>query len=162
MSDTIIEFLEQSNFIEDERSRQALNDAVKAWMYIEEQQTLTEVVIRHTHRILMGTRPVDSSWKGAWRTGPVWIGRREAPKYYAVPVLMEHWLSGVGLGITVEDREEMIKRQHIQFERIHPFFDGNGRIGRILMNWERMKTGLPILVISEEDKHEYYKWFNDL
>jgi Fic family protein len=50
-------------------------------------------------------------------------------------------------------------RNHVKFEKIHPFEDGNGRIGRILLNWQRVKAGLPILTIYEKDKHAYYKWF---
>jgi len=49
---------------------------------------------------------------------------------------------------------------HINFEKIHPFIDGNGRIGRMLLNWQRVKLGLPVLVIKESEKQEYYKWFN--
>jgi len=51
------------------------------------------------------------------------------------------------------------KSMHIQFEKIHPFIDGNGRIGRILMNWHRLKLGLPIKIIIETEKYNYYKWF---
>jgi Fic family protein len=37
--------------------------------------------------------------------------------------------------------------------------DGNGRIGRILLNWQRRYWNLPILIIKESEKEEYYKWF---
>ena len=53
------------------------------------------------------------------------------------------------------------KASHIAYERIHPFIDGNGRTGRMFMNWQRLKAGLPILVIKEKEKQEYYKWFNE-
>lgn len=55
----------------------------------------------------------------------------------------------------------MMKNHHVEYEIIHPFVDGNGRTGRMFMNWERLKGGLPILVIHEgEEQQEYYKWFN--
>jgi hypothetical protein len=57
-------------------------------------------------------------------------------------------------------KEVFIKQWHINFEGIHPFEDGNGRIGRILMNLQRLSVGLPILIIHEgEEQFEYYKWF---
>ena len=64
----------------------------------------------------------------------------------------------------VEDNKEeiisnRIRNDHIGFEKIHPFIDGNGRLGRILMNWQRIQCGLDILVIWEIEKQEYYKWF---
>ena len=54
---------------------------------------------------------------------------------------------------------EEIKKWHIMFEHIHPFEDGNGRTGRILMNIQRLKIGLPILIIYEKHKFKYYDWF---
>lgn len=167
----VIEFLQQSNLIESEHSSQALDDAVKAWQYLIKKPSLNKGRILHTHRLLMQSRTtIEDREKGAFRNGPVFIGGREAKKHYAISMLLENLLldierliAGVqNMAMTSDDAEEAIKQHHIRFEDIHPFFDGNGRMGRIILNWERVQCGLPILVIREEDRHEYYKWFEHL
>ena len=74
------------------------------------------------------------------------------------PYLVEEHLSKL-----IEDfynsNEDIIKRVaifHANFEKIHPFPDGNGRTGRLLMNFELMKDGFPITIIKKEDREDYY------
>lgn len=51
---------------------------------------------------------------------------------------------------------ENIAKFHADFEKIHPFSDGNGRTGRLIMNFELMKAGYPICIIQNEERLEYY------
>ena len=57
--------------------------------------------------------------------------------------------------VTDEEKLESILDTHIQFERIHPFSDGNGRTGRVLMNYSLLQEGFPPLIIEKETKATY-------
>ena len=56
---------------------------------------------------------------------------------------------------TEEEKLESVLDTHIQFERIHPFSDGNGRTGRMLMNYSLLQEELPPLIIEKETKATY-------
>lgn len=164
-----VEFLRESNNIEKEWDDKSLQDAILAWQWLKPKKKLTKTLILDIHQILMDTRDtLQQQDKGAFRNGPVWIGGREGKPWFVVPELIEQWLVVVNDRIvtfsqekdwTLEEKVANIQDDHVQYERIHPFFDGNGRTGRIFYNWERIRCGLPIHIIKEERKYEYYKWF---
>ena len=160
LNDDVLEFLEHSNMIEGVFDGDSLDQAVLAWQYVTAQEELTPEVVLETHRILALHSDLSPDEIGHFRKEQVWIGRREGKPWYAVPDLILAWCGDwtamwEGARYTRDD-EERAKVYHIRYEEIHPFIDYNGRSGRLLLNWMRVKMGLPILVIREEERFEYF------
>lgn len=158
----VIEFLDESNRIEGVYDADSLEQAEKAWDFLAEQEVLTPYVILKTHELLMAHSMLSPSEKGNFRRAPVWIGGKEAMEYTQIPDAIEDLIKDIEVSLNYPGKDgENIKIDHITFEEIHPFIDGNGRVGRMLMNWERMMAGLPILIIKAGGKEQvdYYKWF---
>ncbi len=56
---------------------------------------------------------------------------------------------------------EKIAKFHLEFEHIHPFVDGNGRIGRVVMNYQLLQLGFPPVIIRDKEKQIYYDAFKE-
>lgn len=165
---TIEKFIVESNAIEGVFGTTALNTSLKAWAHLSKVKIITPKDVKKVHSILMAE---DVSWSephlkkkyiGVFRDCPVYIGGRAAMDSMFIEGAIQSWCSGMNMRGTEgeENKVGLSKDLHVEYETIHPFVDGNGRTGRMFMNWERLKNGLPILIIHEGDEqYEYYKWF---
>jgi len=152
------EFLSESNKIEGEYGEVALKDAKQAWIMANlcvKDRGITTSYILGIHRRLM--KRLNPRIAGQIRTCDVWVGGR---KGYPPKEIKEELRLLCNPGLYPRLSEDTIKTWHIQFEKIHPLEDGNGRTGRILMNVQRLIIGLPLLIIHEgEEQKSYYGWF---
>lgn len=56
---------------------------------------------------------------------------------------------------------DKIARFHLEFEHTHPFIDGNGRMGRVIINYQLERLGFPPIIIRDKEKQNYYKAFHE-
>jgi fido (protein-threonine AMPylation protein) len=102
---------------------------------------------------------------GKFRDCDVWVGRDYRPyisESYFVSGLHAVLCNMEPSFVAVDSVEDRIKGTHALFEHLHPFVDGNGRVGRILYNIHRLNLGLPIHIIHVgAEQREYYKWFDN-
>jgi Fic family protein len=79
-------------------------------------------------------------------------------RYYDAAVFMDRWLERLNSDIrkikSLEDALLSYAELHISFVSIHPFFDGNGRMARLLCNLPLLKTGYPPIIIRNEEKYD--------
>ena len=124
---------------------------------VKHKAELTEHVIKQIHSLVLADKPMD---KGTYRKVPVRIlGAHHEP---VQPYMIEPKMKELLLNFKNNNRNiaEKLALFHIVFEGIHPFIDGNGRTGRLLVNLELMKEGYPPIDIKFNDRKRYYDAFD--
>ena len=121
---------------------------------------LNKDLILLLHQILIGG--IDDAIAGRFR-GPgeyVRVGTHIAPAPEHVELMTDNILIEYSsdLGSYFLDK---IARFHLDFESVHPFCDGNGRLGRVLINFQLIQLGLPRIIIRNSEKERYYQAFRD-
>lgn len=136
----------------------SLQDArsLDAWDWLIKQKKITATVLLDLHRGITIDQ-LSEKESGHFRTVNVSVGGRLCPAPYLAVELTYNWLADLrGHWKTLDP-----KTMHIRFEKIHPFVDGNGRTGRMLMWWHEKKLGHEPTLIKFEGRQGYYKWFQE-
>ena len=134
-----------------------------AFLYVQDivskKIPLSEFVIKNIHSLVLMNKPED---KGVYRRVPVRImGAFTEPvqPYMIEPKITELLAENEKRKATMNIIER-VARFHLEFESIHPFIDGNGRTGRLLMNFELMQNGYPPINVKFTDRKRYYESFD--
>ena len=125
---------------------------------VKEQVILSESIIKQIHYLVLADKKDD---RGIYRRVPIRImdAKHESVQPYLIQPKMERLLEDYRN--STEHIIPRLARFHIEFERIHPFIDGNGRTGRLLVNLELMKAGFPPIDIKFTDRIAYYNAFDE-
>lgn len=146
------EHIRESNLIEGIDDLTQDRQSMVAWRWLESQRALNATVVKRVHKILTHTqKDLQNEYKGIFRPIQVRVGNHIPPKPEDVKSEMLRWF---------KDYKTLTpKEAHIRFETIHPFVDGNGRVGRMLMWWMERKKGQEATLIKAKDRWRYYQWF---
>ena len=125
---------------------------------VKENVPISESIIKQIHSLVLADKRED---RGIYRRVPVRIlgAHHEPVQPYLIEPKMEQLLHDFA-----ESKEHIVTklaRFHIEFEGIHPFIDGNGRTGRLLVNLELMEEGYPPIDIKFADRVSYYNAFDE-
>lgn len=153
--------------------RKALQYGVKQ---IDQGFSISENLIKELHKILLNSVRGYSKAPGEFRTGQVYIGSqgttiKEASYIPPEPQHIRDHFSNFEKYLNAHKEQDLLVQvaiAHYQFEAIHPFWDGNGRVGRLIISLFLYKQGLlkkPWLYLSEYfEKHrqEYYRLLREV
>lgn len=120
---------------------------------LEKKEDISNKLLLRWHQEIFGETKKDIS--GRYRNFHVRVGPYIAPDWQDVKRLMNEFIGFVNS----EKRNpvELAAIAHYRFERVHPFGDGNGRIGRLLMNHILWHNGYPMLIIEYKKRKSYYR-----
>ncbi len=110
------------------------------------------------HRMLLGG--IDDEIAGRYRQAGEYV--RVGPHIAPAPEHVELMMEQITVAYTADLESwflDKIARFHLEFESIHPFRDGNGRIGRVLINFQLLQLGLPRVILRNSEKRHYYRAF---
>ena len=124
------------------------------------KQTISEQFIRNLHQLVM--QETDKEWAGRYRNSNVIIvgADHKPPEAIDVPDEMRkliNWLREKRKKIPLVELAALV---HHKLVYIHPFFDGNGRTARLIMNLFLMQQGYPLAMVLKNDRKKYYRFLS--
>lgn len=123
----------------------------------DKKNTFSENLIRSLNQIVQ--QNIDKEWAGRYRNSGVIIGGADhkPPEALEIPRLMRNLIDWVGDNEKKLHPVELAGILHHKLVYIHPFFDGNGRTSRLVMNIILMQSGFPLVIVLKNDRKRYYQ-----
>ncbi len=121
---------------------------------LSKKEKITNELLFKWHKDIFGETKPDIA--GTYRNYLVRIGSYLAPDWQDIKKMMNELLAFIKKNKNINP-VELSARAHYKFEKIHPFGDGNGRIGRLLMNCLLWHQGYPMIIIEYKKRKDYYK-----
>ncbi len=121
---------------------------------LKKKEKITENLLLKWHRDIFGETKGDIA--GKFRTYLVRVGSYLSPDWQDIKKLMQDLIRFIYQNKKMNP-VELAGRVHYKFEKIHPFGDGNGRIGRLLVNYILWHNNYPMLIIEYKKRKSYYK-----
>lgn len=112
------------------------------------------------HKMLISNINEDIAGRFRKQNEYVRVGTHIAPAPEHIENMMDSLLLDYS-DYTGEYFIDKVAKFHLEFETIHPFCDGNGRIGRVLINYQLIRSGFPPIIIRDKEKSFYYKSFGE-
>ncbi|WP_454953822.1 Fic family protein [Fusobacterium hwasookii] len=144
--------MSEREYYEVKNYRKVFNTLLEA-----DRKITTELIKKYNKDIMENLHDLNGKFK---TTQNLILGVEFEPtKPYLVPFEIEDWCNNLSYRLdntkTNEEKVEIIMDQHIKFEKIHPFNDGNGRTGRLLIIHSCLKEDLEPIIIPKEEKGKY-------
>jgi Fic family protein len=123
----------------------------------EQSEPITPFQVRQLHALVLSK--IDEENAGQYRSLPVRIvgTTHEPPPAWAVPSAMESWAEWLASASNTLAPIPLAALAHHKFVAIHPFIDGNGRTGRLLLNLILLRAGYPPTIITHTSRRQYYR-----
>lgn len=125
-----------------------------------QESEIDKEIVLLLHKMLIGG--INDQIAGRFRTKGeyVRVGTHIAP----APEHVEKMIEATLLEYTSDLNSyflDKVGKFHLDFETVHPFNDGNGRIGRVLINYQLQRLGFPSVIVRDREKKDYYRGFGD-
>ncbi|MCK4521430.1 MAG: Fic family protein [Nanoarchaeota archaeon] len=126
----------------------------KAFIYIKKnlKEEISKKLILELHRLLKRDVAEDA---GKFRDAQVYVGNLVPIKASMIETEISNLISWYKNNKKLHPLE-LAAVFHCIFERLHPFFDGNGRVGRLLLNFILLRNDYPVIIIQNKNKRRYY------
>jgi Fic family protein len=154
--------------LKDHRDVEGHARAVNVLYNLVQKDEITDDDLFDLHRLVISEQVLDvykpvGGWKRENNSTNITVSGKqtmiEYSNHWEVPKLMQRWLDMLNTEIlSAKERQDVLNaysKLHMSFVGIHPFWDGNGRIARLVSNLPCLKAGFPPIIIAKEKRYDY-------